>query len=204
MSRWRENYKPIKKGRLIMKKFFELSTKILYSMIICLTLVLVGMVISKNVAAAQEVTLDEGMIKNILCPSNTTNTVKIDNKTYTIYWANKFVKIHDGTVTTLKPFSYFFESEFFNKDGSKKEFGEVITADPLSYFVHSELYDRSDEILAKLKSEEAMYQFSNNDLLLWDGVESIWRKNQKYNIQTGRWVEVVWDDESNDYIPVDN
>ena len=49
-----------------------------------------------------------------------------------------------------------------------------------------------------------MYQFSNNDLLLWDGVESIWRKNQKYNIQTGRWVEVVWDDESNDYIPVDN
>src|SRR5690606_40237955 len=91
MSRWRENYKPIKKGRLIMKKFFELSTKILYSMIICLTLVLVGMVISQNVAAAQEVTLDEGMIKNILCPSNTTNTVKIDNKTYTIYWANKFV-----------------------------------------------------------------------------------------------------------------
>lgn len=174
-------------------------------MIICLTLVLVGMIVSRNIAAAQEyeVTLDEGIYKNILCPSNTTTTVRIDNKTYTIYWANKYVKIHNSAGTTLKPFSYFFVSEFFNKDGSKKEFGELITADPLSYFVHSELYDRSDETLAKLKSEETMYQFSNNDLLLWDGVENIWRKNQKYNIQTGMWDKVVWDNEINDYVPIE-
>jgi hypothetical protein len=181
MSRWRENYKPIKKGRLIMKKFFELSTKILYSMIICLTLVLVGMVISKNVAAAQEVTLDEGMIKNILCPSNTTTTVKIDNKTYTIYWAHKYVGVNEGTGTVnIVPFSYFLKSEFFNTDGTAKDFSKVMSKDDI-------------------------YTFDNEEfqLLVWDEEGKQWRKDQLYDTKKQAWVTVKWDDESNDYIPVE-